>query len=319
MIDIQILVNNNPLSNTRLNSILVIDKIGDQADHLELTYTNASDQVNLSKPSSIIDVSMGSNNKLYNFGKFSLSEMSISQPSNLLKLKGSSVPFFQVNHQSLQSQYERSFKMIAINDLVSLIAKESGLAYSVSKSIGQIIFEQIDQNNESNIAFLKRLANVLEADLKITYQRILLLEKQAQTVNGENIKPVTLSANDFKNLNYHTTKRNYYRSAIVSYHQLDKGGINEIQVGEGQPIYRSSYTYENKENAIKIAKQILKDRSSEKDKLQFSVANAFHLRAGMPIEIQDLTIDIPNSWVITEAKHHYSKTGYVVDVSARLL
>ncbi|MCF6764825.1 hypothetical protein L3V82_03490 [Thiotrichales bacterium 19S3-7] len=322
MIDYQIKADNKDITQQikpYLLSIEVIDAIGDKADMLNLSLSDSHDAFALPTTSVTLSFSVFDDNKLISFGHFMVDEVTYQKAPTTIQVNAKSIPFDQTfNYQSMHDQKMRSFMHTTLEEVVATIAKEHGLKHCVSHQLADNHIQHIDQVNESNLSFLKRLTRMYKCSLKITYQRIILLDKEASSASGKAIKEIQLSIKQMSSFYYKTQKRNQYRCAIVPYYQLDQADLKEVKVGDKQPVYRATYVYESEQKALAVAHKILLEQQQKQDMLTFSLSGHFRLRAGQPIAIKGLQQAIPNNWLIVEARHKFDRNGYKTDIKAKL-
>ncbi|MCF6776001.1 hypothetical protein L3V83_05360 [Thiotrichales bacterium 19X7-9] len=322
MFEYQIKANGKNITNQikpYLISIQINDVIGDKADTVKLILTDENGLLALPTTGVSLNISIFEHNQLVSFGSFVVDEVCYRQVPTTIEVSATSISFDQSSeYQAMHSQKTRSFSNKRLKDIIAQIANEHKLDYSVSDELGHYYIKHIEQINESNLAFLRRLSREQKSDFKLTYRRILFYEKDAKTVSNQSITPMNLNVSELNSICYKVQKRNHYNSIIVSYYHLDQAEVKEVIIGSGEPIYRATYVYESKEKALAIAKKILSEQQNKSDNLTFSMPGNLFLRAGQPIEIKGLKESIPNKWLLTEVNHQFEISGYVVTVKAKL-
>ncbi|MDC0535651.1 contractile injection system protein, VgrG/Pvc8 family [Francisellaceae bacterium] len=210
----------------------------------------------------------------------------------------------------MQTQKSRSFDEISVGDLFKTIASEHGLIAKVAPSIASIQIEHIDQTSESNLAFLYRVARQYGGTLKPTYTRLLVLKADGQTAKETYLPTVELDIKEISKLDYTEHTTNQYKSVIAEYHDQDKGQTKEVRAGSGEPVFKLSNIYENGAAAQAIADNVLKGYKSSGSNMHITTIGNANIIAGVPIKINDLRIEIPNSWLVKTVVHTQTKQGY---------
>ncbi|MCF6777648.1 hypothetical protein L3V83_13845 [Thiotrichales bacterium 19X7-9] len=300
-----------------LISLTINDSLGDNSDSLSLTLSDSNEDIQFPKAGAELKVSLGTKNNLHSFGVFVVDHVSYKTPPSLIEISAKSVPFNQSKQfQAMQSKLNRSFDQTTIGDIVKQIANEHGLSYSVAPELESTPITHIDQTNESNVSFLYRIARLHNIKLKLTYEKIILLQTDGQTVTGKDIQPIELELTEISTLSYSTQKKISYQSVITQYHNLDTGNTEEVTIGKGDPVMRTSYLYPDKEQAKKMAEKVLAKAQDDSDELSISIMGNVNLIAGVPIKIKNLREDILQDWVIKTANHTLSEAGYLTNISA---
>ena len=104
---------------------------------------------------------------LVKMGKFMVDEVELSGPPNQISITArSSDTFEKSNLGSIVSPKSRSWHDITFPDMVAAIAKENKLSPLVSPRLEGIIVDHIDQTEESDLAFLNRVAQTVDSYVK---------------------------------------------------------------------------------------------------------------------------------------------------------
>ncbi|GGG02852.1 MULTISPECIES: phage late control D family protein [Cysteiniphilum] len=314
VIDYQILADNKDITEkikAALVSLTITDTTGDHADGLSLRLADYTDSLKFPESSAKLNVHLGYKDNLHDFGFFFVDTMSYSYPPSVLSLNANSVPFAASNtYKAMQTQQTRSFDNTTVQGLVEQIAKEHGLESSVTPEIGKITIEHIDQTDEGNIGFLYRVVRQYGGTLKPTHTKLVVLDAKGKNANNEDMPTVTLDLKEISQLSYSSKKEAKFRSVTAKYHDVDTAETKKITMGNGQPEFLLSYTYENETAAKAMAKKVLDGYSLDTDSINITTVGNPAIIAGVPIEIKGLREDIPQEWYVKTATHSLSKQGY---------
>lgn len=167
----KILANNDnvtELIKERLIRLSITDEIGFVSDAATIVIDNHDDQVEVPARGAELEVYLGYDvDALVKMGKFMVDEVELSGPPNQISITArSSDTFEKSNLGSIVSPKSRSWHDITFPDMVAAIAKENKLSPLVSPRLEGIIVDHIDQTEESDLAFLNRVAQTVDSYVK---------------------------------------------------------------------------------------------------------------------------------------------------------
>ena len=186
VIDYQIRANDKDITDKikeHLISLSITDTVGDHADGFNIRLSDYENALEFPTESSKLRVLLGYKNNLQDFGTFFVDTISYRYPPSVLDITANSVPFVDSTvYTAMQTQRSRSFDDITVAELVNKIAVEHGLESVVNPKIGAIKITHIDQTDEGNISFLRRVVRLYGGTLKPTHSKLIVLGRQ----NGNN-------------------------------------------------------------------------------------------------------------------------------------
>ncbi|TNF65693.1 MAG: hypothetical protein EP298_11160 [Gammaproteobacteria bacterium] len=322
VVDYQILADDKDITDkikSGLVSLTITDTTGDHADGLSIRLVDHHDSIQFPSDSSKLNVHLGYQDNLHDFGYFFADTISYSYPPSLLNINANSVPFTASNtYKAMQTQRTRSFDNITFENLITVIANEHGLETSVSTDLGKILIKHIDQTDEGNIGFLYRVIRQYGGTLKPTHTKLIVLNEKGKNTKDEDMPEVSLSLDQISQLTYSTKREAKFRSVTAKYHDVDTAETKKVTIGNGQPEFLLSYTYEDEQTAKAIAKKVLDGYTQDTDTLNITIVGNPEIIAGVPVIIKGLRDDIPQQWYVKTATHSLSKQGYQTSVQLTL-
>ncbi|MCF6777512.1 hypothetical protein L3V83_13160 [Thiotrichales bacterium 19X7-9] len=322
VVDYQILADDKDITDkikSGLVSLTITDTTGDHADGLSIRLVDHHDLIQFPSDSSKLNVHLGYQDNLHDFGYFFVDTISYSYPPNLLNINANSVPFTASStYKAMQTQRTRSFDNITLESLISAIAKEHGLELSISTDLGKILIKHIDQTDEGNIGFLYRVVRQYGGTLKPTHTKLIVLNEKGKNTKDEDMPEISLSLDQISQLTYSTKREAKFRSVTAKYHNIDTAETKKVTIGNGQPEFLLSYTYEDEQTAKAIAKKVLDGYTQDTDTLNITIVGNPEIIAGVPVIIKGLRDDIPQQWYVKTATHSLSKQGYQTNVQLTL-
>ncbi len=160
--DIDITINNNTLANLteRLMTLTLTDNRAFEADRVTLTLDDTDGQLQLPPRGARLRVMIGwRGESLVNKGTYVVDEVAWEGPPDKLIITASSADF----REEFNVRREVSWHDVTVKQVVSAIAHRYGLKTQISEILMDIEIDHADQTEESDIAFLTRMAEMLVA------------------------------------------------------------------------------------------------------------------------------------------------------------
>ncbi|KAF1366936.1 phage protein D [Yokenella regensburgei] len=139
----------------RLISLTMTDNRGFEADLLDIALDDIDGQIELPQRGAVLTLYLGwKDSALLKMGVFTVDEIQHSGAPDTLTIRARSADF----RGSLNSRREESWHDTTLGELVDAIARRNKLTASVAAPLQKIPIPHIDQSQESDAAFLSRLA-----------------------------------------------------------------------------------------------------------------------------------------------------------------
>ena len=203
--------------------------------------------------------------------------------------------------------------------MVAAIAKENKLSPLVSPRLEGIIVDHIDQTEESDLAFLNRVAQTVDSYVKPADGKLIvaLIGTAISPKKEEKPMPTTeLDVTDINSWRIRIAERNKINSVEVKYHDKKKGILDTVRTGKGKPCFCVPHTYASATTAMRIAKSKLAALIRGIYELELTVAGNTAICAESIIKISNLTQAANGEWIIKSATHELSNSGYVTQINA---
>lgn len=178
----------------RLISLTMTDNRGFEADQLDIELDDADGLVELPPRGASLTLWLGwQGSALLNKGSFTVDEIEHRGAPDTLTIRGRSADF----RGTLNSRREQSWHDTTIGVIVETIAQRNKLTASVADNLKAIPMPHIDQSQESDAAFLARLAERNGALVSVKYGKLLFLKAgSAVTASGKPIPQMTVERGD---------------------------------------------------------------------------------------------------------------------------
>ena len=326
----------------RLMSLTVTDNRGFDADQVELQLDDSDGKLTMPRRGASMRVWLGwKGAPLIDKGSFTVDELEHAGAPDTLTITGRSVDF----RESLNVKKERSFHGKKLSDIIDTLAKNNGLFSVMSTSLKDEVIAHIDQTNESDAAFLVRLAKEFDTIPTVKDGRLLFIRAGlALTATGKPMPPVTITRKSGDQHRFSVADRDAYTGVVAYWHDkkaAEKKVVklkrrkrkkttaptpivedvttpkavvkqNELLIGSDENVKHLRHIYANQKNAERAAK-------ANWQRLQRGVAEfSITLAEGRPELITELPITVrgfkpqidEGSWLSTKVIHNITDSGY---------
>ncbi|HBN5389502.1 TPA: phage late control D family protein [Citrobacter freundii] len=178
----------------RLIGLTMTDNRGFEADQLDIALDDTDGLVELPPRGASLTLWLGwQGSALVNKGSFTVDEIEHRGAPDTLTIRGRSADF----RGSLNSRREQSWHDTTLGVIVETIAQRNKLTASVADSLKAIAIPHIDQTQESDAAFLSRLAERNGASVSVKAGKLLFLKAgSAMTASGKPIPQMSVERGD---------------------------------------------------------------------------------------------------------------------------
>ncbi|EPV5019348.1 TPA: phage late control D family protein [Citrobacter freundii] len=178
----------------RLIGLTMTDNRGFEADQLDIALDDTDGLVELPPRGASLTLWLGwQGSALVNKGSFTVDEIEHRGAPDTLTIRGRSADF----RGSLNSRREQSWHDTTLGVIVETIAQRNKLTASVADALKAITIPHIDQTQESDAAFLSRLAERNGASVSVKAGKLLFLKAgSAMTASGKPIPQMTVERGD---------------------------------------------------------------------------------------------------------------------------
>lgn len=178
----------------RLIGLTMTDNRGFEADQLDIALDDTDGLVELPPRGASLTLWLGwQGSALVNKGSFTVDEIEHRGAPDTLTIRGRSADF----RGSLNSRREQSWHDTTLGVIVETIVQRNKLTASVADALKAIAIPHIDQTQESDAAFLSRLAERNGASVSVKAGKLLFLKAgSAMTASGKPIPQMTVERGD---------------------------------------------------------------------------------------------------------------------------
>lgn len=288
----------------RVSSLVVTDQAGSEADRLSLTIADIEGSVMLPITGAELSVDMGyKESGLTSMGSFIIDNVKLYGPPDKMTVNASSANLTA----SLKEQKSRNFDKKTLEQLVTLIALENKLEAKIDKRLGSSFYEHVDQTEESDLNFLKRLADRLNAVVKVVEGNLVITSKgNGRNISDAKMPEVMITKGDCSFYNVDMSERNLYKSVRAGYRSLDQNETLFKVAGDGVPVFTIRELFADGVKAEAAAKGILERFTRSSDVLQLKIPGNPGVRAESNLKLSGFRDGIDGSWVVSKAVHAFN-------------
>lgn len=192
----------------RLLSLSMTDKRGLAADELVITLDDSDGLLDLPARGATLWLWLGwQGTPLHEKGKFTVDTIDFAGAPDTLSIRGCSADF----RGKLNVQREQSWHDTTVGAIVNTIAQRNQLTASVGAGLSSIAISHIDQAQETDAAFLARLAERNGAFVSIKAGKVIFMKAgQAVTAGGTSIPLMMIERGDGDRHLFSVADRNNY-------------------------------------------------------------------------------------------------------------
>ncbi|MFB0692540.1 phage late control D family protein [Agrobacterium pusense] len=308
----------------RLLSLTVTDEEGMKSDTVDIELNDGPPNfLAIPRKGAMISVKMGFGDDLVPKGIFTADKVNVDCLPYKMSISGKAA---DLRSGKLKERQERSWDKSKLGDILSQIASESGLTPAVDDDLADFEYDWLAQQDESNINFLRRLAERHNGLFAVKQRRLIFTRLgSGLSASGAPLGSIILTPEKIKvgSLKVEINDRTKYSKVVAYYQDSDKAERVEIDAdadADGDSVYRLPEPYASPAEADKAAQAKAKELQRGEGSVSVTVIGDAGIDAGLPLLFADVRPGVDGvPYIIKTAKTSYTKTGALeVAVSGRL-
>lgn len=314
----KILANSNDITdllNGRLMSLSISDEIGIVSDSLTIELDDRDCVLDVPACGAELEVFLGYD-ELYSMGKFIVDEIELKNPPQTMVItaRASNSAFHDIG--SFKSPRSYSWENYTLKGIIQTIANRYGLAYDIATDFSNIMVSHIDQTDESDCAFIQRVANEYNASIKIAGGKLLFISPlSGKFPDGTDLPAIPINQNII-NYQMRIAERGKYKKVIAKYYDFDEATEKKVSAGTESPAFSLRDTYTNANMALLQAKRKLKEITTGTKTLSVELIGNPLVSAESVIQVSGVRPEVAGLWVIKAAQHTLNSSGYKTRIDA---
>lgn len=343
----------------RFVSLRIVDQSGVESDRLDLTLADHDPAAPIAFPATgaELEVWLGYDGAVDRMGLYIVDEVELRWPPNQVLVKARAAPQAQSGgegetataggsssagsggskRQPLQGQKERSWESgTTIGEMVSTIAAEHGLEPAVASPFNTRQLPHIDQENESDMQLLTRVALQNDAVCKPGGGKLLFVAKGASsppasssgaaadtTAQGSadsaaspSLPTVALTPDMVTAGRMTLSERRRPGRVTARWRDLVEAITREVVAGAGEPVEKLSEIFPDAPTATAAARAVLNQGSREGQTLSLTLPGITSLMAEGRVSLSGFRTGADGEWLLTRVEHRVDSGGYTCSISS---
>ncbi|WP_366654416.1 contractile injection system protein, VgrG/Pvc8 family [Fodinicurvata sp. EGI_FJ10296] len=307
----------------RLVSLSVEDQAEDKSDRLTLEIDDRPDgegrPVALPAIGTRLDLWLGYRETgLAEIGHYRVDELGYAGPPARLDIKARAAAMAG----PIRSRQSRSWHRVTLGDIARRVAGDHGLDPRVDAALADLPVPHADQQGESDLAFLNRIARGHDAVARPHGDWLILAPRgRARAATGEALDVLTLTPGDVSTWSYtHAARRESGEAG-------QGGGMRawwwDHEAGERRSVERGSPPFEevtwihhSEAEARAAVGTETNTRERNKAELSLTLPGRADVVAEGRLRLADWRPEIPTDWRITRVTHRLAARGYSLRLRA---
>lgn len=310
----------------RIVRLTVTDQEGIESDRLEVELDDRGVKVRVPEPGNMVELALGYQDDEKGvpiIGRYVVDEVRLSGPPSTISFTAKGADMVQ---SALKAPRLKTWHDTTLGKLAREIAKRHDLEPVIHPEIDKIQIEHLDQQNESDMALLQRLAKRYDLTLKLGGGQLVLRPHAAnlEPSDDENreygLAPgrVVIDIRECSRYEWTSAQRSQYGAVSAHYWDPDKG--KEVEVIEGDPeagpTLKMRHSAGNKKDAMRQAASRLRQLKRSAGSLRLDLPGNTHILAGARLVLEGITEPVSGEWTIEQVEHRLDAGGLVTTLEA---
>lgn len=293
----------------RLVSLRISDQAGQQSDSLEIVLDDRGKRLPAPRQGAWLKVWLGYSSggpKPAYMGSFGVDEVEFTGGNRSMTIRATAAA---TAPELVKEGRSQSWRSTTLGAVVQEVAKRNGMTAVVKGAQASIAIAHEDQTNESDQAFLTRLAEKFKATIKPADGKLVLLPRGS----GEGGGTFTVKEPDVEP-GWWATLKNRGAYSEVSVRYLDRTTNKEKVVKAGQkgkqPSFEERGTFKTQAEAQKAAESRLQSLQAGEVSISLTTVGRPEINAEGLITLQGFRPEVDGTWNAKIIEHRLDGTGY---------
>lgn len=215
---------------SRIISISLTDKSGFEADELTVSLSDHDGKLALPPKSAEITIALGYiETGVVDKGSYKITEVSWSGAPDTLHITAQSAD----TSDRFSEAKEKSWHKTSLKEIIESIAAANSYTPIIGKAYQDEKIDHLDQSNESDAAFLSRLAERYDAIATVKHGRLLFVSSgEATTASGQPLPTIRITRNSGDQYTFRYSNTESYNAVRAYYIDKQTGKKHEVVITE---------------------------------------------------------------------------------------
>lgn len=302
----------------RLLEIKVTDEAGVTSDRLEITLDDREHKVPYPPKDATFKVWLGyeppGTLPAY-MGSFKLDEVEVGSGPRSMTIRAKAADF----SGGYREPKTRSWHDTTVGEIVRKVAAENKLETRVGDELAAIKVAHIDQTEESDAAFLTRIAGQNGAVAKPADGHLLFVKRgEGKTVSGAPAPTFTLRPADVTSWKAKLAERGSFGAVETYWQDHATGERKSVKAGSGETTFRDRLPYASEAEAKSAAESQLDKGESGKATVDLTLPGRPDLFAECLLALEGFRSEVNGSYSIKSVEHSLTTQSYSSRISAEI-
>ncbi len=230
---------------------------------------------------------------------------------------------------TLGKMFDRKYKVweaekkgdkIKLGDIVKKIAKDHSLQSSISKELEKIEIVREVQRRESDISFLRYLAEKHKAIVKFYVGKLVFIRLDPKTVGGANIPKKEIGPDQIQSWEVRFGNRWEFKKIKAEWWDEENAELKVEEVTNPKAKSKNAKEYivkgisSSAENAKKMAEAEFLRLERDCNHLTLEVLGDPEIRPLTPLEVKGVRNHVDSKWLVADVTHTLSVGGYTTSL-----
>lgn len=288
----------------RLLSIEVEDREGEVSDACSLVLDDRAPHIEWPPEGASLRLFLGNGPAdMTDMGTYTLDAPEASSPPDRLAVKGHAANFIASGTGvPMQSHRSRVWPLSTLGVMTATIAKEHGLVPRIQPLIASESVGNVEQIDESDLAFLSRIAKGFGARVRVKGG---LLSGNLEVVGAGSVLPsAVLTPSDVEQWSAPLGSRLKPGSVVATWHNNVTGLSGSKKAGNAEPRMVLTEVFDTPAACLSAVKSRLKDGDRQSAQISISLATLnTGISAGAEISMSGFRSEIDTVWNVVEVRH----------------
>jgi uncharacterized protein len=212
--------------------------------------------------------------------------------------------------KGLKVKRSQTYENISITKVCELIAKRNEL--QIKSDFDDIFISHLEQTNESDLHFLKRISKDYNALFSIKNNSLVFLKKIKEGQKADSLPRFSLIVDDLIDISIESSNKTSYNSCKAIWRDTKDNTQKSVIVGDGEPTKIIKDSFENTADAKTKALAHLQKANSG-TKVGTISCDGFVLFAGGVLSLSG-TYEDDGEYEIKKAHHTIDESGWKVSI-----
>lgn len=294
-----------------LISLEVTDHAGGEADVLEFEIDDREGHA-APKKGDPVDLWLGYEPQPVYMGSFKVDEWAKEGPRRRLRVSAKAAEMTS----DIRAPRLSSFDDTTVGEIVRQVAGRHSLEATVDSELDGVAIAHIDQQHESDLAFLARLAHRVGATFKVADGKALFARTAADTLpSGRPNTPLTLKPRNVSTWAATSQGRGSYKSVRAMYHDHATGRRKHATAGAGDPTHHDRKLYGSQMEAQAAADAHLAALTRGLLQMETEGPGLPEAFAGGLVKVTGFDPDVDGAYLAKTVHHSLTSAGFKTTIS----